>query len=163
MFLYVNSLDSVKKFGVSTRVYRAIMSFSRDDTYQWNHTSSDPLRLMSNSFKIRDNRQNTWIHMKTHTGGAVPITNQYDTCQLVQKWFLVCWDGLTNYKFHYFTFFRPLHILYLSLMKLQSSHMKIQSAMLIICIMQYKLVICMLQFCSVCHKSHNITDKIYSA
>ena len=33
----------------------------------------------------------TWIHMKTHTGGAVPIMNQYDMCQLVQKWFLVCW------------------------------------------------------------------------
>ena len=25
------------------------------------------------------------------TGGVVPIMNQYDTCQLVQKWFLVCW------------------------------------------------------------------------
>ena len=31
--------------------------------------------------------------MKTHTGGVVPIMNQYDMCQLVQKWFLVCWDG----------------------------------------------------------------------
>ena len=30
------------------------------------------------------------IH-KTRTGGAVPIMNQYDMCQLVQKWFLVCW------------------------------------------------------------------------
>ena len=30
--------------------------------------------------------------MKTHTGGAVPIMNQYDMYQLVQKWFLVCWD-----------------------------------------------------------------------
>ena len=30
--------------------------------------------------------------MKTRTGGAVPIMNQYDMCQLVQKWFLVCWD-----------------------------------------------------------------------
>ena len=29
--------------------------------------------------------------MKTRTGGAVSIMNQYDTCQLVQKWFLVCW------------------------------------------------------------------------
>ena len=29
--------------------------------------------------------------MKTRTGGVVPITNWYDTCQLVQKWFLVCW------------------------------------------------------------------------
>ena len=33
MFLYVNSLYSVKKFGVLTHVYREIMSFSRDDTY----------------------------------------------------------------------------------------------------------------------------------
>ena len=32
--------------------------------------------------------------MKTRTGGAVPIMNQYDTCQLVQKWFLVCWEGM---------------------------------------------------------------------
>ena len=32
------------------------------------------------------------IHVNTHTGGAVPIMNQYDTCQMVQKWFLVCWD-----------------------------------------------------------------------
>ena len=32
--------------------------------------------------------------MKTRTGGAVPIMNQYDTYQLVQKWFLVCWEGM---------------------------------------------------------------------
>jgi len=30
--------------------------------------------------------------MKTRTGGAVSIMNQYDTCRLVQKWFLVCWE-----------------------------------------------------------------------
>ena len=29
--------------------------------------------------------------MKTRTGEVVPIMNQYDMCQLVQKWFLVCW------------------------------------------------------------------------
>ena len=34
VFPYVNSPDSVNKFGVSTRVYREIMSFPRDDTYQ---------------------------------------------------------------------------------------------------------------------------------
>ena len=34
VFPYVNSLDSVNKFGVSTRVYSEIMSFSHDDTYQ---------------------------------------------------------------------------------------------------------------------------------
>ena len=34
--------------------------------------------------------------MKTRTGGAVPIMNQYDMCQLVQKWFLVCWDVLNH-------------------------------------------------------------------
>ena len=34
--------------------------------------------------------------MKTRTGGAVPIMNQYDTCQLVQKWFLVCWEHWLN-------------------------------------------------------------------
>ena len=34
VFPYVNSLDYVNKFGVSTRVYREITSFSREDTYQ---------------------------------------------------------------------------------------------------------------------------------
>ena len=66
VFPYVNSPDSVNKFGVSTRVYCEITSFSRDDTYQWNRTSSDPVRLMSNSFKTCDNRQNTCIHVNTH-------------------------------------------------------------------------------------------------
>ena len=64
--IQVNSPDSVNKFGVSTRVNREITSFSGDDTYQWNHTSSDPVRLMSNSFKTRDTRQNTCIHVNTH-------------------------------------------------------------------------------------------------
>ena len=77
-FPYVNSLDSVNKFGVLTRVYHEIMSFSRDDTYQWNRTSSHPVQLVSNSFKIRDNRQNTCIHVNTHE-------NRY------------CWSG-TNYE-----------------------------------------------------------------
>ena len=66
MFPYVNSLDYVNKFGVSTHVYRETTCFSCDDMYQWNRTSSDPVRLVSNSFKIRDNRQNTCIHMNTH-------------------------------------------------------------------------------------------------
>ena len=34
VFPYVNSLDSVNKFGVSIRVYREIMTFSHDDMYQ---------------------------------------------------------------------------------------------------------------------------------
>ena len=33
MFPYVNSPDSVNKFGVSTHVYCEITSFSHDDTY----------------------------------------------------------------------------------------------------------------------------------
>ena len=66
VFPYVNSPDSVNKFGVSTRVYREITSFSRVDTYQLNCTSSDPVRLVSNLFKTRDNRQNTCIHVNTH-------------------------------------------------------------------------------------------------
>ena len=66
VFPHVNSLDSVNKFGVSTHVYREITSFSRDDMYQWNCTSSDPVWLMSNSFKTRDNEQNTCIHLNTH-------------------------------------------------------------------------------------------------
>ena len=63
--IHVNSLDSVNKFGVSTCVYREIMSFSHDDTCQWNCTSSDPVRLVSNSFKTHDSRQNTCIHVNT--------------------------------------------------------------------------------------------------
>ena len=34
VFPYVNSPDSVNKFGVSTRVYCEITSFSHDDMYQ---------------------------------------------------------------------------------------------------------------------------------
>ena len=34
VFPYVNSPDTVNKFGVSTRVYLEIKSFSRDDMYQ---------------------------------------------------------------------------------------------------------------------------------
>ena len=34
VFPYVNSPDSVNKFGVLTRVYGEITSFSLDDTYQ---------------------------------------------------------------------------------------------------------------------------------
>ena len=33
VFPYVNSPDSVNKFGVSTHVYHDITSFSRDDTF----------------------------------------------------------------------------------------------------------------------------------
>ena len=66
VFPYVNSLDFINKFGVSTRVYHEITRFSHDDTYQRNRTSSDPVRLMSNSFKTHDNRQNTCIHVNTH-------------------------------------------------------------------------------------------------
>ena len=51
-----------------SHVYREITIFSRDDTYQWNRTSSDPVRLVSNSFKTRDNRQNTCVHVKTCIG-----------------------------------------------------------------------------------------------
>ena len=91
LFLYVNSPDSMNKFGVSTRVYREIASFSCDDMYQYqsNRTSSDSVRLVTRG----RTRVFMWIHIKTHTGEAVPIKNQYDMCQLVQKWFLVCWDA----------------------------------------------------------------------
>ena len=34
VFTYVNSPDSVNKFGMVTRVYHEITSFSHDDTYQ---------------------------------------------------------------------------------------------------------------------------------
>ena len=59
---------------------------------------------------------------------------------------------LTNYTFHYFTFFRSLHILSLSLLKLQSSHMKLINY-------QYSSI-CNAYHFSVCHKSHNSTNKI---
>ena len=57
---------SVNKYGVSISISRDIMSFTRDDMYQWNCTSSDPVRLVSNSVKTCDNRQKTCIHMNTH-------------------------------------------------------------------------------------------------
>ena len=41
----------------------------------------------------------TWIHMKTRTGGAVPIRNQHDMFQVVQKWFLVCWVYIFPFTF----------------------------------------------------------------
>ena len=70
--IHVNSPDSVNKFRyvftVKSRVFH-VMTCS----------SSDPLRLGSNSFKPRDNRQNTCIHVKTRTGGAVPNMNQHMT------------------------------------------------------------------------------------
>ena len=35
-------------------------------------------------------------YTRKRTGGAVSIMNQYDMCQLVQKWFLVCWVQLDH-------------------------------------------------------------------
>ena len=43
-----------------------ITSFSHDDTCQWNRNCSGLVRLVSNSFKTHDNRQNTCIHVNTH-------------------------------------------------------------------------------------------------
>ena len=57
-----------------------------DDTCQWNRTSTDIVHIV----------QNLWQFVTTCTGGAVPIMNQYDMCQLVQKWFLVCWEWPTR-------------------------------------------------------------------
>ena len=84
--IHVNSPDSVNTFDVLTYVYREITSFSRDDTCQWNR-STVPVQT-----------QNTCIHMKTCIGEALPIMNQYDKCQLVQKWFLVCWDDISYFN-----------------------------------------------------------------
>ena len=64
--IHVNSPDSVNKFGVSIRVYHEIMNFSDDDTYQGNRASSDPVQLMSNLFKTRNNRQNMCIHVSIY-------------------------------------------------------------------------------------------------
>jgi len=72
---------------------------SRDDTYQWNRTSSDPVRLMSNLFKTRDNRQNTCIHMNTHENTYWWSGTSYEPVwpyQLIQKWFLVSGYALKN-------------------------------------------------------------------
>ena len=96
VFPYFNSPDSVNKFGVSTRVYREITSFSHDDTYV-PCSETVPVPTQYDSCQTRSKLVTTGrthvftrIHMKSRTGGAVPIMNQYDTCQLVQKWFLVC-------------------------------------------------------------------------
>ena len=53
-------VNSVNTFAVSTHVYREITSFSRAS-----ETCFDSVRLMSNSFKTRDNRHNMCIHMNT--------------------------------------------------------------------------------------------------
>ena len=71
---------------------------------------------------------------------------------------------LTNYQFNYFTFFRSLHTLSLSLMKLQSSHMKLincqYNSICNVYHMYYAIQVGNLYtskyHCSVCHKSHNI-------
>ena len=54
VFPYVISPDSVKKIIVLTH-WCEITSFSRDDMYQWNCTSSDPVRLVSKLV------QNSWL------------------------------------------------------------------------------------------------------
>ena len=64
-----------------------------------NRTSSDQYNSCQTRSKLVTTcrtRVFTWKHMKTRTGGAVPIMNQYDTCQLVQKRFLVCWVHKLN-------------------------------------------------------------------
>ena len=88
----VKSPDSVKKFGVSIQASCEITSFSHDDMCQWNRTSTTCFKIVQNSWQqVEHVHSHEYIHMKTRTGGAVPIMNQHDTCQLVQKWFLVCW------------------------------------------------------------------------
>ena len=65
--------------------------------FTWKHMPVKPYEFWPTRVKLV---QNSWQqaehmysheYMKTCTGGAVPIMNQYDTCQLVQKWFLLCW------------------------------------------------------------------------
>ena len=59
--------------------------------------TSETVLTQYDSSQTCDNEQNTCIHVNTHekgTGIAVPIMIQYDTCQLVQKWFLVCWGTM---------------------------------------------------------------------
>ena len=101
--IHVNSPNSVKTFDVSTRVYHEIMSFSRDDTCQ--------CQTRSKLVTTGRTRVFTWIHLKTRTGGAVPIMNQYDLCQLVQKWFLVCWVYIYIYIYIYiYPYIHPWYI-----------------------------------------------------
>ena len=57
----------MKKFGVSTQVYREIMSFSRDDTYQWNCTSTTGVKLVQNSWQqeehVYSHDEYIWKHV----------------------------------------------------------------------------------------------------
>ena len=86
LFPYVNSLDSVTNL-VCRHVTRTCETVPVLTQYNLCQTRS---KLVTTG----RTRVFTWIHMKTRTGGAVPIMNQYDTYQLVQKWFLVCWVEL---------------------------------------------------------------------
>ena len=80
----------------------------------------------------------------------------------------------TNYIFHYFTFFRSFHILYLSLTKLQSSHMKliycqynsICNAYHVLCnticsFVCFNIALCAISVCNYIISGHNIYMDLY--
>ena len=58
VFPYVHSPDSVNKFGVSTRAYHEIISFSRNDTY---HSTSETVSVLPqyDSFQIHSKLMTT--------------------------------------------------------------------------------------------------------
>ena len=67
--------------------------------------STTRVKLIQNSWQQADHvytHEYTWIHMNTNENtywwSAVPILNQYDMCQRVQKWFLICWDVLIKFN-----------------------------------------------------------------
>ena len=97
MFPYVNSLDSAKNvvcrhvFTLKLRVFHIMTRTSETlpvlTQYDLCETCS---KLVTTG---RTHGSVFGENMKTHIGGVVPIMNQYATCQLVQKWFLVYWGA----------------------------------------------------------------------
>jgi len=89
-FIWLNSCVSVREFTGFCEKIRCV-----DTCLPWNHqffTSCHfpvkpyqfwPSTTCSKPVTTGRTCVFTWIHMKTCTGGAVPIMNQYDTCQMV--------------------------------------------------------------------------------
>ena len=107
-----NWLNSLEFTGFYEQIWCVDTCLLRNhEFFTWWHVPVKPyqfwpsttcVKLVQNSKLVTTDRTRvfTWIHMKRCTGGAVPIMNQYDTCQPVQKWILVCWDITTvTYQF----------------------------------------------------------------
>ena len=105
---HVNSMDSVKNlvcwhvFTVKTRVFHTMT-----------HTNSNPVQLVSNSFKTCDNRQNTCIHMNPHENTYwwsgtnyepvwhVPTGSEIVPCLLGWEWRCTIYNGWYCTKYYH--------------------------------------------------------------